>query len=465
MVNAVDLKNKQFGRLTAIEATDKRLDNKVVWKCSCKCGNIVYVKSTSLTKGEKKSCGCLKDKSDEIRGKTFGFLTALEISDKRINGYFAWKCSCKCGNIVTVRVDKLLKGTKTDCGCVVKSNLPDLTGKTFGKLTALELVRHETTGLAVWKCQCSCGNIVYFNRKKLTSGQKISCGCHKEELKDITGKTYNKLTALEPTNEIKHGCRLWKCRCQCGNIAYASKLYLEKGLVKSCGCLKIKTEEIKGKIFGNLTAIEPTKERKDGCVIWKCICSCGNFAYVKSIDLLNGKAISCGCILVKKKTRMVDLTGQTFNRLTVICDSKKRTSYSGDVIWKCKCECGNIVYVRSNLLRTGKAGSCGCFKRDLFKVNSRKYMEKNCVENTNLNTISIKKPNKNNKIGIRGVIYEDKKNTYLAYIRFQKKTYRLGSFSTKEEAKQVRKEAEEHIFGTFLEWYYSRQKEEIKTEV
>jgi len=41
----------------------------------------------------------------------------------------------------------------------------------------------------------------------------------------------------------------------------------------------------------------------------------------------------------------------------------------------------------------------------------------------------------------------------VARITFKKKDYHLGSFVEINEAAKVRKEAEERIFGGFLEWY------------
>lgn len=55
-----DLSNKRFGRLIAIEATDKRHDSKVIWKCKCDCGEECFVVSRSLVLGHTKSCGCLR---------------------------------------------------------------------------------------------------------------------------------------------------------------------------------------------------------------------------------------------------------------------------------------------------------------------------------------------------------------------------------------------------------------------
>lgn len=55
-----------------------------------------------------------------------------------------------------------------------------------------------------------------------------------------------------------------------------------------------------------------------------------------------------------------DLTGQTFNRLTVIglSDKKKDTTY----LWECVCSCGNTdkIYATTYQLTHGRKKSCGC---------------------------------------------------------------------------------------------------------
>jgi len=42
---------------------------------------------------------------------------------------------------------------------------------------------------------------------------------------------------------------------------------------------------------------------------------------------------------------MKHLEGQRFGRLIALRDSGKRQC--GEVVWECKCICGNIVYVRA----------------------------------------------------------------------------------------------------------------------
>lgn len=54
------------------------------------------------------------------------------------------------------------------------SKLIDLTGQRFGFLTVEEVVR--INGARKWKCQCDCGNIVYFDGCKLRAGRATSCG-------------------------------------------------------------------------------------------------------------------------------------------------------------------------------------------------------------------------------------------------------------------------------------------------
>lgn len=53
----------------------------------------------------------------------------------------------------------------------------DLRGKRFTRLVAIERVENAPNGLAVWKCQCDCGNITFVRSSNLMSGAVKSCGC------------------------------------------------------------------------------------------------------------------------------------------------------------------------------------------------------------------------------------------------------------------------------------------------
>jgi hypothetical protein len=60
--------------------------------------------------------------------------------------------------------------------------------------------------------------------------------------------------------------------------------------------------------------------------------------------------------------KALDLTGQRFNKLTVIGKQPDKTKH-GNYKWLCRCDCGKDVVVCSGNLRSGHAISCGCVRR------------------------------------------------------------------------------------------------------
>lgn len=55
---------------------------------------------------------------------------------------------------------------------------------------------------------------------------------------NLVGKRFGKLEVLSKSNVKKYGVYLWECKCDCGNITYASSNSLNSGNTKSCGCYK-----------------------------------------------------------------------------------------------------------------------------------------------------------------------------------------------------------------------------------
>ena len=62
------LVGKKFGRLLVVHdlGIDKHSDN--FWKCSCSCGKFSKVRTSHLTSGATKSCGCLRMEFRFIHG-------------------------------------------------------------------------------------------------------------------------------------------------------------------------------------------------------------------------------------------------------------------------------------------------------------------------------------------------------------------------------------------------------------
>ena len=56
--------------------------------------------------------------------------------------------------------------------------------------------------------------------------------------------------------------------------------------------------------------------------------------------------------------KLIDETGNRYNRLTVI--KRQGNDVQGRAAWLCKCDCGNETVVSGGNLRTGMVKSCGC---------------------------------------------------------------------------------------------------------
>ena len=61
-------------------------------------------------------------------------------------------------------------------------NAKDISGLTFGRLTAIACVSKIKSGLNQWLCICSCGTETVTTQKSLANGGTQSCGCIADEL-------------------------------------------------------------------------------------------------------------------------------------------------------------------------------------------------------------------------------------------------------------------------------------------
>lgn len=59
----------------------------------------------------------------DIRGMEFGFLTAIEPTDKRNRKDVVWICRCRCGKIVELPATRLLTNNTLSCGCILKEHM------------------------------------------------------------------------------------------------------------------------------------------------------------------------------------------------------------------------------------------------------------------------------------------------------------------------------------------------------
>lgn len=223
--------------------------------------------------------------------------------------------------------------------------------------------------------------------------------------------------------------------------------------------------DLTGQRFGRLVLLSPTDKRADkGSIVWKCRCDCGNLAEVSARRLVRGKVRSCGCL--SHPTRK-DYVGAHFGRLTVMgfAGTAKQLGKAGNAnYWRCRCDCGRETLVNQTELQSGGIQSCGC----LQKERTRECLE--LLEGTSVAILERNKKQiyKNNKSGYTGVAHAAD-GKWVAYISFKKKRYWLGRYVNKEDAINARRRGEE-LHDNFLKWYYmeycrSGQAEEAESEI
>ena len=74
-------------------------------------------------------------------------------------------------------------------------------------------------------------------------------------------------------------------------------------------------------------------------------------------------------------SKVIDLTGQRFGRLTVI--ERVGSNNHKKALWLCICDCGTQKTVCSNHLIRGATRSCGCFRRDGLSKRNIVHNESN----------------------------------------------------------------------------------------
>lgn len=153
-------------------------------------------------------------------------------------------------------------------------------------------------------------------------------------------------------------------------------------------------EDLTGKTFGIWKVIERDLHPKSTSheTFWLCQCqNCGNIASVRKTNLKQQprSCNNCKGQLIRQIFEEKGITktpihvGDRFGLLTIIGPADKE--YKGQKgYWKCKCDCGNIINVRtSHLLGQGthsRTISCGC-----SKISGGELKIKQILENENIN--------------------------------------------------------------------------------
>ena len=152
--------------------------------------------------------------------------------------------------------------------------------------------------------------------------------------------------------------------------------------------------------------------------------------------------------------------GDKFGRLTIIEKTDKRNGRN--LIYKCQCDCGNIVEVPSNKIGI-YTNSCGCLKKETSVKQCRKNEEKthrkqmSYFGGSQITQIKSDKVYSTNKTGTRGVYFDKRSNKFIAHITVCKKKIVLGYFKNIEDAIRERQKAKEKYFNPINEKWEERK--------
>ena len=138
------------------------------------------------------------------------------------------------------------------------ANRKDITGNTYGYLTAMEYDHFDGKN-SYWKFRCKCGNTVVRSLEKLRRAKTPSCGCYMVEIRqkahqkredkkkyshcnakrnrNLEGETFGNLFVVKLLSEQSGIDAEYLCKCNCGRTLTKTQKYLINPTSKlSCGC-------------------------------------------------------------------------------------------------------------------------------------------------------------------------------------------------------------------------------------
>lgn len=273
---------------------------------------------------------------------------------------------------------------------------------------------------------------------------------------DITDRRFGSLVAKENTGQRQDRYFVWRCACDCGGEILVNTKRLLRGTITNCGCISKNAarngsiaEDLAGQVFGSLTVLHRA-ENKNGRVMWKCVCKCGNEKNVSAHELKKRTTHYCGSSCSCRSHPYVDLRNFTTGFIKVIEKTGQRDR-KGSIIWRCIClRCGKECYYSADALVNSKNVSCGCYREEIIAKSICKKLR--FVDGTCVDLLKYRKERCDNTSGFRGITQKPN-GRYLAHIGFKGKKYYIGIYDSFDEAVQHRLEVEHLIHDAFVEQY------------
>lgn len=223
---------------------------------------------------------------------------------------------------------------------------------------------------------------------------------------------------------------------------------------------KNKLEDLTNKKFGRLTVLKKAKRLKSNTTRWECICECGKVIETTRTSLIRGHSKSCGCLareLFVKRLKKTNKYVEKANYYEVFFNNCEDVFYIDKDDYKkikdyCWSKSNNGYVVARNgekkqlmLLHNFIMGSKYIDHRNRNRLDNRKENLRNATSQQNNMNKSIQK---NNKSGVVGVFFDNKRQRWIGSLTFNNKKI-MKRFKEKNEAILFRKKLEEEYFKDF----------------
>lgn len=215
--------------------------------------------------------------------------------------------------------------------------------------------------------------------------------------------------------------------------------------------MSVRGLDLTGQKFGRWTVIRKG-EKKDNRTAWYCVCECGNTNTIITRNLVKGISKSCGCLQRDKATKhghnpwngKASTEYNSWHQMKQRClnpNDKRYADYGGRGIKICE----RWMDFNKFLEDMGKKPSPK-HTIDRIDVNGD-YEPSNCRWADDYEQQRNIRVHKNNKLGVKGVHYDEKRKKYVAQLYTNGKRRLMKRCDTLEEAIEERKQAELKYWG------------------